>query len=156
MYRKMYRKVSSTVRTVLYKQISYVPSPMSVLGHIISSPRPWSDHDGLVTAHFPPQCGQSRSVWPIRASPSITTFTPTMFDNSSLCIQVVVYKDSHKKSTKKLWSSVDYKFILIPLTFILLRVWSCIMIFLLEYISLDDTHNKNAWKFLTYIAVCGT
>ena len=35
--------------------------------------------------------------------------------------------------------NVEYKFLLIPLAFIILRVWSCILVILFVYVGMDPT-----------------
>lgn len=86
-----------------------------------------------------------------------------------VAIFVVVAIDQLKISTenrnvpaKQFWQSMnflDYKFILIPVTFVLLRMWSCLVVILAEYANLDSNTKLSApifWTILIYLAVCNT
>ena len=48
---------------------------------------------------------------------------------------------------------MDYKFILIPVTFILLRMWTCILGILTEYASVDEKKNSVVLTILLYLGV---
>ena len=57
----------------------------------------------------------------------------------------------------KFWSSlhhVDYKFLIIPVVFVFLRVWSAILSILYDYIQLDVSHvPKSLNMVLLYLSV---
>ena len=48
---------------------------------------------------------------------------------------------------------VDYKFIMIPLLFVLLRMWSLLLGILVEYARLDLEFHEVVWKIFEYLAV---
>ena len=65
--------------------------------------------------------------------------------------------NDHNISPKKFWSSlnfVDYKFILIPVMFILLRLCTCILTILFDYANLkEETIPIPVIKALIYLSV---
>lgn len=51
-------------------------------------------------------------------------------------------------------NSVDYKFILIPVIFVLLRMWSCIVNILFVYVNLKESDlNYYIIQILLYLSV---
>lgn len=49
---------------------------------------------------------------------------------------------------------VDYKFILIPIIFVLLRMWSCIVTIILEYANIKEKNVPQVVvQILIYLAV---
>lgn len=54
--------------------------------------------------------------------------------------QMKISMDNQDMTARKFWASmnfVDYKFILIPVLFVLLRMWTCILTILTEYANID-------------------
>ena len=59
----------------------------------------------------------------------------------------------------KFWTAVhkvDYKFLLIPLAFIFLRIWTCIMTIISDYMDMNihnEVHGSNLIKAVYYLSV---
>ena len=60
-------------------------------------------------------------------------------------------------SSLRFWTAfqnVDYKFLLIPVAFILLRVWSCLMTIIVIYCDCKESVNYHVLISLNYLEVC--
>jgi len=66
-------------------------------------------------------------------------------------------QESYKISSKKFWSNmnhIDYKFIFIPVIFVLLRMWGLILDILYVYFGLRDNDLPTSIdKILNYLSV---
>lgn len=72
-------------------------------------------------------------------------------------LQLKISKKNHNLPESRFWSSmnyVDYKFVLIPVIFVLLRVWTFILTVLLEYAKIDEDQIPTpVLKTLLYLSV---